>query len=193
MNPLIQLYCSLKKTRISEPQVTRCLRVRRTGSIQDEGNSTWRMPNSHAVSAFREKKNGRQNRVRLRRQWLQYRYITVGDRYVSRYVCSLVRTAICFTICLFISPDLDGNTDPAKTKETSTKCRKWDGPEGPNSKACAGFQRRSRFRKWDPKPKTSFFCGEAARRPPAQRVGRLSLCTYFGSVNNLKNRAPLRH
>ena len=46
-------------------------------------------------------------------------------RYVSRYVCSLVRlrqvndifihntryvSAICFTVCLFVSPDLDGNT-----------------------------------------------------------------------------------
>jgi hypothetical protein len=29
------------------------------------------------------------------------------SRYVSRYVCVLV--PICFTICLFISPDLDGN------------------------------------------------------------------------------------
>jgi hypothetical protein len=45
-------------------------------------------------------------------------------RYVSRYVCSLVRTytgkghpkqgTICFTICLFISPDLDGNRGTRK-------------------------------------------------------------------------------
>jgi hypothetical protein len=81
----------------------------------------------------------------------------------------------------------DNNTDPAKTKETSTKSAKWDEPEGPNSKVCTGSQRRSRFRKWDTKPKTSFCCGEAARRPPAQRVGRLSFYTYESCANNLKN------
>ena len=51
-----------------------------------------------------------------------FRYDTFHDvlRYVSRYVCVLVRTwtgtghqkpnnrQCCFTVCLFISPDLDG-------------------------------------------------------------------------------------
>ena len=31
-----------------------------------------------------------------------------------------------------------------------------------DSKVCAGSQRLRRFGKWDPKPKISFFCGEAA-------------------------------
>ena len=72
--------------------------------------------------------------------------------------------------CQYIGKTLKLNTSKELTfpevmmKATRQQESNGPGPKGPkmDSKVCAGSQRRSRFGKWDPKPKISFFCGEAA-------------------------------